>query len=619
DKFSHWQQLRFRLGSVLTVVIVVLVTLSGIYLWHANERYLKAEAVATTKAPSATLAPTMTTSIPAKSIAVLPFENLSADKNNAYFAAGMQDQIITRLVNLNGLKVIARTSTEKYLNQPEDLKRVGAELGVATVLEGSVQKAGNQVRINLQLINTATDAHIWAQTYDRDLANVLTVESEVATQVADALKVKLLPAEEARLQKLPTDNPQAYDALLRGNAAMARAHVSWSAQDYEPAEAAYREAIARDPQFALAWAQLARLQEWLASMEFGSVDPKARFEQSRVSAERALALDPALVVAHVAMGYYLYWGRHDFDAALREFDTALASNPRDAEALTAVGDIRNSQGQFEAAIAMYNRALGVDPRNIQTMLNLAWPLAELRRYNQADRILQRALSVNPNAGLVWGERDVLSYPATGDAQRELTIIEAAPANVQANPFHHDDHAIALYHARDFDDARRELAMAKNSVLRLCFRADIDWAAGQRHKAQQEYKRCAAIVQQQLVRNPDNAYLHGSLGFFYARLGQAQDALREGQRALELGPESKDWFTGGNALLWMAHIHAELGQADAAIAILDHLLSTPHGILVSAAQLAHDPDWDVLRDNSRFQALLKKYANNNQIPETSGGG
>jgi len=612
DQFSHWQRLRFRLGSVLALVIVVLVTVSGIYLWRANEHFIKLEAVS--KHAVSTPAPAVITSIPAKSIAVLPFENLSADKANAYFAVGIQDQIITSLANINGLKVIARTSAEKYRSRPEDLKQVGAELGVAKVLEGSVQKAGNRVRINLQLIDAGTDAHVWAQTYDRDLTNVLNVESDVATQVANTLKVKLLPAEEARLKKLPTGNPQAYEALLRGNAAMARAQVSWSAHDYEPAEAAYREAIARDPQFALAWARLARLQEWLAVMKFGNVDPKAQFEESRVSAERALALDSDLVVAHVAKGYYLYWSNSDLDAALKEFNEALALNPQDVEALTAVGDIRGSQGKLEASIEMYKQALSVDPRNIHTMLSLAWTLGDMRRYDQADRILLRALSVNPNAGLVWGERDVLTYPATGDAQRELTIIEAAPANVQANPFHHYDHAVALYHARDYDGARRELAMAKNSDLDLCtYHADIDWAAGQRVKAQHEYKRCIAIAQQRLVRDPDNAGLHGSLGFFYARLGQVPDALREGQRTLELGPESKDWFTGGNSLLWMARIHAELGQVDATIAILDYLLSTPHGTDVSAAQLARDPDWDVLRDNPKFRALLKKYENIHETP------
>ena len=221
-KFSRWQHLRWRLGSVLTLVIVMLVTLSGTYLWHAHARHLKAEEVAATKAPAVTPAPA-TTVIPAKSIAVLPFENLSPDKNNAYFADGMQEMILTKLADIGDLKVIARTSTMQYSSHPEDLKTIGQQLGIATVLEGSVQKAGNQVLINVQLINVNTASQLWAEAYTRSLDNIFSVESEVAEKVAAALDAKLTAAEQAHVAAAPTTDANAFNFYLLANAHANRA------------------------------------------------------------------------------------------------------------------------------------------------------------------------------------------------------------------------------------------------------------------------------------------------------------------------------------------------------------------------------------------------------------
>jgi len=254
DQFSHWQQLRFRVGSVLAVVIVVIVTLSGIYLWHINERYIKVESVAKT---TATPALSAVTAIPAKSIAVLPFENLNVDKKDAYFVVGTQDLILTKLADIGGLKVISRTSTTQYSSHPDSLRKIGAQLGVATILEGSVQKAGDQVLINVQLIDAKTDNHIWAQSYQRTLENVFGVEGEVAQAVADALKTQLTPAEQQHVAAVPTQNAAAYGAFLKAESLAFKAQDTFKEADYLAADAAYRKAIALDPDFALAYARLA--------------------------------------------------------------------------------------------------------------------------------------------------------------------------------------------------------------------------------------------------------------------------------------------------------------------------------------------------------------------------
>lgn len=544
-----------------------------------------------------------------KSIAVLPFESLSSDKDNAYFAVGMQDQILTRLSNLSGLKVISRTSTEKYQSHPENLKQIGTELGVATLLEGSVQKSGNQVRINLQLIDAATDSHLWAEVYDRDLSNVFTVESEVATQVADALKVKLLPAETKRLAKAPTRDPQAYDALLRGDAAQVRAESSGVAADFDTAVAAYREATAHDPQFALAWARLA--YAILFKPQFGlTLDMPVAREYSKAAAQRALTLSPGLSEAHVAMGFYYYWGMHDFAHGLQEFDKALVLNPRDATAQRAIGQIRMRQGRLDEAIAAYRRAIELDPRSPRPLLMLVMAYGNQRHYDLADQTLLRMLDLDPANADAIGQRAGHRWLATGDPHQAIAILDAAPASVRANP-----NIVVLrtqwqYYLRDVDPVRRFLAASvidNVNPTQVCQgRADVEWLAGNRALARDGYHHCVALVQQELVNDPDNAYLYGGLGWMYARLGRAQDAIREGQRAVDLRPVAQDWTQGGDQLLGMAKIRAQLGQVDAAVAILDQMLSTLHGEIVSAGSLSSDPDWDPIRNDPKFQALLKRY-------------
>ncbi len=306
--------------SRLVLVVGALVVAAGIGFWMSRARDKSADA----RAPAAPPAPT-TAPVIEKSIAVLPFENLSDEKSNAYFADGIQDQILTKLTSVADLKVISRISTAKYKSKPENLKTVAQELGVATVLEGTVQRAGERVRVNVQLVDARADTHLWAKNYDRELKDVFAVQSEVAQQIADALSAKLSPSEATALAVAPTRDPEAYDLFLQGEYEMRQGESALtSPEPFHRAARFYREALSRDPNFALATARLARSR--LAVHWFVAPFTAAELEEVKKIVDRALALAPDLAEAHVSLGLFHYWGRREYDAAWRNFSGCSSSN-----------------------------------------------------------------------------------------------------------------------------------------------------------------------------------------------------------------------------------------------------------------------------------------------------
>jgi serine/threonine-protein kinase len=545
----------------------------------------------------------------AKSIAVLPFENLSPDRDNAYFADGMQEQILTQLVRLSGLKTISRTSTEKYASHPEDVRAIGQQLGVSNVLEGSVQKARNEARISLQLIDADTGTQVWAETYDRNLDNVFSVESDVAAKVADALQVTLLPKEKRALAKAPTHNAYAYQALLRGEAAQQRADVSWKQPDMDAAISAYQEAVEADPQFALAWARLAYAYAWTINF-VPSADAHAMADKSKQAFDKALALNPNLPEARVAAGFFHEWAETDDVAAQAQFKQALTLNPRDANAQLALADTEYSLGHLDDANAAYERAVSLDPRNVLALQGLAWLEGERHQYAAADRNLLKALDVNYHAGLTWGERNFLAYYATGSGTAQLAMIMAAPPDVRAIPTHLVNHAMALYRSHDYAAALKLFTDSRGSAYgegALCaWRANSLWQLGQRDKATAEYRHCADLVLAD-PHHATNGYESAQLGWAYARLGRNADAEREGERAVELLPVSKNWQGGADVLMNLAKIKAQLGHADKAVPILDELVATDHGGTISIATVRTDVDYDPIRNTPAFKQLPRKYA------------
>ncbi|MGH8321116.1 MAG: tetratricopeptide repeat protein, partial [Gammaproteobacteria bacterium] len=404
-----WQKRHWKLGAIVTPVVIAAVVVSGIYAFRIGEQH--AQRLADLSA------------IPAKSIAVLPFENLSADKNNDYFVAGMQDLILTKLADIGDLKVISRTSTMLYKSHPEDLKNVGRQLGVATLLEGSVQKAGDQVLVNVQLIDARTDSHIWAQSYTRTLDNVFGVEGEVAEQIATALNAKLSPAETATLAAVPTQNRAAYDLFLRAEYQDNKGLINYDTASWKAAIPLYRQAVEQDPNFALAWARLSYNESELAWFGGGGLDVKQLNQQARVDAERALQLQPNLSAAHLAIGYSEYWGRGDYNTALQAFATALALKPNDADTLAAQAFVERRQGHFDAAIASFQKALTLDPRNSALAFELGLTYLNASRYADAENAFQHALALDPdnrNAKSNYSNAILLS---TGDIPRALTAAQ----------------------------------------------------------------------------------------------------------------------------------------------------------------------------------------------------
>jgi len=372
--------------------------------------------------------------IPFKSIAVLPFENLSEEKANAYFADGTQNEILTKLAGIGDLKVISRTSSAKYKSKPENLKTVARELGVATVLEGSVQKAGEKIRVNVQLVDARSDTHLWAKSYDRNFNDIFTVESDVAQEIADALRAKLSPSQAKALAAAPTRNTGAYDLFLKGEYAERQAEGTESVDFFDRAETFYRQALTRDPSFALAYARLANSR--LNRHWFSNRLTPAQLEEVRADIERALAIAPDLPDGYLALGIFHYYGHRDYDSALRALDRAIELQPSNSDARTFRAAIYRRRSEWRRALAEDERALELDPRHAGIYTNIGGTYGLLRRWSDAERAFDRALALDPqniNASYHLGTTYI---NGTGDIRRARRLWEEGPADPkgQVSPY-----------------------------------------------------------------------------------------------------------------------------------------------------------------------------------------
>src|SRR5690348_6260489 len=417
----HGERGAQKVSGTEIVILALLLAIGGGLLWQfarVPQPYKQTVATAfpsmSSRHPSAAQSPStsVAAAIPAKSIAVLPFENLSEDKDNAYFADGIQDLILTKLAGIGDLKVISRTSTEKYASRPDNLKAVARQLGVATILEGSVQKVGDQVLIDVQLIDAASDSHLWAQAYSRKLDNIFGVEGEVAQKVADALKARLKPAETARVAEAPTRNAAAFDAFLQAEELAQRATTSSSEATYLAADADYLQAIALDPGFALAYARLAFNQlerDWLATPLTA-----AQLATTKAYADRALAVAPNLPEAHLALGFYYYYGFRQYAAATIEFKRALALAPNNVDALAGLAYVARRSGQVAQALTYLKQAVAISPRD--TLVGTyGETFMMIRRYRQADTLLRRALILSPDDAGAYDDMLQIKLFGFGDA------------------------------------------------------------------------------------------------------------------------------------------------------------------------------------------------------------
>ena len=552
--------------------------------------------------------------LPAKSIAVLPFENLSRDPDNAYFVDGIQDEILTRLSKISALKVISRTSTTRYTSHPSNLREIARELGVANILEGSVQRAEGAVRVNVQLIEAETDSHLWAETYDRDIKNIFSVESEIAQNVADALRARLLPEETARVANVPTKNPEAYDLFLK---AEYFANQIYSAVAKDPAETAriaagfYESAVAADPDFALAYARLSYLK---ARVYWYNTDPTPQaIDAARNAADRALALQPELAEAHLSMGYVHYWGRRDYDAALAEFDKARKSLPNSANVLTAIAFVHRRQGKIEQALDELKQSAALSPRDNLLAREVGSTLVYMRRYAEAISQYDRTLVLVPDDIETQVGR-VSALQMSGDLDAASKTLATIPAAIDpegwvsfarwqlALAMHQPDAALtALEHApawlvNSWPNSRVPVALLRAQALAQ---------KGEAKPARAAFLEAQRTLQALLDNPRAQAAAQSYLAQVYAGLGQKEAALESGRRATEILPFSQDDIIGGFYLAQLAMVEAQVGEKQSALDHIEQLLAIPVGHVLSRASLRLDPVWDPLRNEPRFQKLCEE--------------
>ncbi|MGH8114036.1 MAG: tetratricopeptide repeat protein [Rhodanobacteraceae bacterium] len=594
-----------RVGQTLNIIIIgVLAAAVGVLAWRLSTRSHSSVASATNAARSAILA---------KSIAVLPFENLSNDKNNEYFVAGMQDLILTKLADIGDLKVISRTSTMQYGSHPENLSLVGKQLGVATILEGSVQKAGNQVLVNVQLIDARSDSHIWAESYTRTLDNIFGVEGEVAEQIATALNAKLSPAETATLAAVPTQNRAAYDLFLRAEYQANKGLINYDTASWKAAIPLYQQAVGQDPNFALAWARLSYNESELAWFGGGGEDVKQLNQQARADAEHALQLQPDLSAAHLAVGYSDYWGRGDYAAALQAFAAALALKPNDADTLAAQAYVERRQGRFDNAIASLRQALTLDPRNSALAFELGLTYMNVSRYAQAENAFQHALALDPNNRNAKSNYATAIVLNTGDILRALAAAQG------------DDPALKLVRVSLLTDQRKftqALALldsipdtpdnfAGNGGSKAEQMADLYyWDMGDKDRARTLYQQALPKLRAQLAvqQGINLAFVWESIGDAELGLGHTAEGLDAIAKSQAISDLSDDHTYGSNIMLTNAGNYAGARRPDLAVPLLAKALASPGiGSYYSPVLLWLDPSWDLIRRDPRFQALLKQYA------------
>jgi len=560
--------------------------------------------------PARTEAATVST-IPQKSIAVLPFENLSDDKSAAYFADGIQDEILTKLASIADLKVISRTSTAKYKSKPEDLKTVSQQLGVANVLEGSVQKAADKVRVNVQLIDARADSHLWAKTYDRDLADVFAIQSEVAQEIADSLQAKLSPTEANRVASAPTNDTQAYDLFLKGEFEQRIANSNFRPESFDQAARWYKEAIARDPNFALALAQLAVCQlrrHWLT-------DPLTDAEVMEAGrlAKQALTLAPDLAEAHIALGLFYYYGFREYEQALTEFRRAIELQPNNALALSFVAFVHRRQGKWDLTLDELNRSIDLNPRDAYTMGGLAETDVFLRKWKEAEDTARKALTIDPHEATAMRMLLLSSLNLTGNAQEPLRILATFPPDdlLLPNTGMFDmvigTRGQTFVLGRDFKAALEACetgaVATTNDWQRSAAKAGIRVLAGDLTGAQIDAQKAREPLEARLREHPQDFRALRALSWVYLALNRKTDAINIARQTVELLPPEKDAVLGSGNLAALGEIQAQTGAATEAVQNLKKLLSIPAGETISIARLKIDPVWDPIRNDPGFQQLL----------------
>jgi TolB-like protein/Tfp pilus assembly protein PilF len=593
--------------KLVGITMALAVVAAGLFAFQVLRPRLMRESAATSNQ-----LPTAASVIPNKSIAVLPFENRSEDKANAYFADGIQDEILTRLSKIADLKVISRTSTQHYKSAPENLPEIARQLGVAHILEGRVQKSGDAVRVNVQLIKAANDSHLWADTFDRKLTDIFSVESEVAKAIAEQLRAHLSGREEQEIAAKPTDNPEAYDAYLRGLAYTLKTATTpanaLGAQKY------LREAVRLDPKFALSWALLSYVDSRGYLTE--SLQPTVALrEEARQAAETALTLQPNLGEAVLAKGAYHYFCLKDYDTAVHYFEQARQFLPNSSRIPESLAYVARRRGQWDRSESYFIEAERLDPRNVYLLTQHAYTYICLRRFPEALRKLDQVLNIIPD------DVDTLAEKA-GIAQAEGDLPRAAALLAPLHPNADDASALETQVYQAILERRpaqiiprlKEILAKPDPALGYvngALRFNLGWAqevAGDHAVAQETWRQARSELESFLKEQPENELLIGDLALTNMGLGDKAAALALAERAIAANPIEKDAADGPMPIEIFARVAARMGEPDRAIAALRKLLSIPYegalaaNVPLTPALLRLDPMFDPLRNDPRFQKL-----------------
>ncbi len=597
-----WLHRKPALAALVLGLLVAAMALALPFYWHRS---------LTTRSP------------PEKSVAVLPFENLSRDPDNAYFADGIQEEILTRLASIADLKVISCTSTQRYQSKPRNLREIAKQLGVASILEGSVQKAADQVRVNVQLVNAQTDSHLWADTYDRKLTDIFGVESEIAKGIAESLQAKLTGREEQALAVKPTNNPEAYDAYLRGLAFEGRSSSSYGS--YSPdlvgqAAGFFERAVQLDPNFALAWARLSHVNAHLY-FSGGLQSTSAQRDTAKRALDNAQKLEPNSPETLLALGYYQYYVLGDYGLAKSTFRLVSKMLPSSSEVPYALGRVARREGNWDESVAYFEQALTLEPRYVELLMELAETYGIVRQFPAALKLYDRVLDIKPNDVVVMAEKASI-YQAQGNLQEAATFLseinEQTPDELtfdtkisQLRLERNYGEAVRLLQARlaqfhfDSQDEKAVYQVALAFTQRLA--GDT---TGAKATAEQSRDILERLYRDQSRSPKARAHFAADLSQAYAAMGEKDSALKTAAHAIMLWPRAKDPKVGPAFEENLVLIETIFGENSRAISTLARLLETPYGALyngrpVTPALLRLDPVWDPLRADPAFQKLCEE--------------
>ena len=548
-----------------------------------------------------------------KSIAVLPFENFSPEKDNAFFADGVQDDILTTLAKIKDLRVISRSSVMGFRDAAaQDVRHIGRKLGVANILEGSVRKEGDRVVVNVQLIDTRNNRQIWANRYDRTLVDSLGLQGELASEIADTLRATLSDDEKALAASKPTRNADAYVFYLRAN--QISHNPDSLLEDYKAAEQLYTQAIELDPNFALAHARLASV----CAEVFRYYEPTDSWRtKAHAEAETALRLQPNLAEGHFALGQCIYWMDQDYDKALEQFEIASRLSPSNADTRRLIAAIERRQGKWQAALQAFERVAKLDPQNPSTARELMYANSSMRRWPAAAHWAEQMRGLAPTSLVAKIQSGYVDFNWKGDTRLLKSMLDEIPAGVDPDGSVTAARWDLAMLQRDFPAARKLLEESSANEIsysmagltpKIFLEGCTSLAEGDNASAQEAFEQARPTFEAAVEEAPESAERHASLGWLYALMGRKRDAIAEGRRAVELKPESKDAVDGALMNGYLALIYARVGENDLAIPLIERLLTTPGAVdstnySITVNDLKYRWDWDLIRDDPRFKQMI----------------